>query len=216
MRRINRQSPFCIHVCEDQMPHFFWKVLGRQRWYTHSCDRYGARECIMSMMGCCEDDTNSDCVWRGVWGGVLLWVMAPVWQGPGKWSRSDQYVIMLTTIPSLHFVAWDKSIKDPSCSIVAIHCQQQKDSDKEVGGGKRGQNTKTQGHFESWPVVCIARNCSWLVLVDWQLRGIILAANVIPSPCRWSPIDGVLTNILTSVTLFLKRCWDNVCEKHTS
>lgn len=25
--------------------------------------------------------------------------MAPVWQGLGKWSRSDQYVIMLTTIP---------------------------------------------------------------------------------------------------------------------
>lgn len=38
-------------------------------------------------------------VYVGWWWGWLLWVMAPVWQGLGKWSRSDQYVIMLTTIP---------------------------------------------------------------------------------------------------------------------
>lgn len=37
-------------------------------------------------------------VW-GCWWGWLLWVMALVWQGLGKWSWSDQYVITLTTIP---------------------------------------------------------------------------------------------------------------------
>lgn len=78
----------------------------------------------VSTGGVTASHQNRMCVYVCWWWAWLLWVMAPVWQGLGKWSQSDRYVIMLTTIPPPIVQPETNLLKIHPRAVVTIRCQQ--------------------------------------------------------------------------------------------